>query len=77
MKSRATYVVLLLALVFNAFGLRVLDPLPIARLRLLVFDAYQWLAPRIYDPALQVRIIDIDATAVADRRMPGMWIDPG
>jgi adenylate cyclase len=70
MKSRTTYLVLLLALLVSAFGLRVLDPLPIARLRLLVFDAYQWLAPRTYDPALQVRIIDIDDAAI---RAVGQW----
>ena len=70
MRSRATYLVLLLTLLAGAFGLRVLDPLPIARLRLLVFDAYQWIAPRTYDPALQVRIIDIDDAAI---RAVGQW----
>ena len=70
MSSRAAYFVLLLVLIMNALSLRILDPLPIARLRLLVFDAYQWMMPRTYDPALPVRIVDIDDAAI---RAVGQW----
>ncbi len=53
---------LILALVLV---LRVVDPAPIEQIRLLVFDTYQRLQPRIYDPRLPVRIIDIDDDSLA------------
>ncbi len=40
--------------------LRITDPAPIERARWLVFDTYQHLKPRIYDPRSPVKIIDID-----------------
>ncbi|HRK25360.1 MAG TPA: CHASE2 domain-containing protein, partial [Beijerinckiaceae bacterium] len=36
------------------------EPLPVRALRDLLFDGYQRLAPRPFDPAMPVRIIDID-----------------
>lgn len=60
MGSRSIYaaaVVLLLALVVLV---RLADPVPIVRLRLLGFDTFQLMAPRTYDPDLPVRIVDID-----------------
>ncbi|MFQ6017998.1 MAG: CHASE2 domain-containing protein [Kiloniellaceae bacterium] len=46
-------------------GLRIIDPVPIQQIRWLVFDSYQRLAPRLYDPALPVRIVDIDDGSLA------------
>ena len=40
------------------------------RLRAIAFDSYQQLAPRTYDPASPVRIIDIDETSL---RKHGQW----
>jgi adenylate cyclase len=61
---------LVMGLVAVAVLLRVLDPEPVARLRLMVFDAYQQLLPRAADPAHPVRIVDID-TASLER--VGQW----
>ncbi|MCI0428949.1 MAG: CHASE2 domain-containing protein [Rhodospirillales bacterium] len=56
--------VLVAAIPFVVFAavvlLRIWDPLPIEQLRFLVFDTYQRLKPREYDPGVPVRIIDID-----------------
>jgi adenylate cyclase len=40
--------------------LRVADPAALQQARWLIFDTYQRLKPRIYDPQLPVKIIDID-----------------
>jgi adenylate cyclase len=48
-----------------AVALRIADPEPVARLRLAVFDAYLNLKPRAVDPALPVRIVDIDDASLA------------
>jgi adenylate cyclase len=53
------------ALLVLAVALRIADPEPVARLRLAVFDAYLNLKPREVDPALPVRIVDIDDTSLA------------
>lgn len=50
--------------------LRIWDPAPIARLRLAVFDTYLRMAPRTADPAMPVKIVDID-TASLERT--GQW----
>ena len=52
-------------LLLGAIFLRFNDPLPVQYLRNLVFDTYQRLAPRIYDPALPVRVADIDEKSIA------------
>ena len=44
---------------------RVYDPVPIQQARWLVFDAYQKLKPRVYDPKLPVKIIDVDDESIA------------
>jgi adenylate cyclase len=59
------YYALVFAILIGALGLRVLDPSPIARLRLLAFDTYHVLDPRLYDPDTPVRIIDIDEASLA------------
>ncbi|MDJ1157015.1 adenylate/guanylate cyclase domain-containing protein [Chelatococcus sp. SYSU_G07232] len=47
-------------------GLLILaEPMPVRALRDLVFDSYQRLAPRPYDPAAPVRVIDIDEESLA------------
>jgi adenylate cyclase len=46
-------------------ALRAWDPLPLQQLRWFAFDQYQRLAPRHYDPAMPVRIVDIDDASLA------------
>lgn len=48
-----------------AVALRILDPSPVARLRLSVFDSYLNLKPREADPDFPVRIVDIDEASLA------------
>ena len=60
MRSPRTYMLLVGALLAVAYVLRLIDPTPVARLRLLAFDTYQQLQPRKYDPGVPVRILDID-----------------
>ena len=70
MGPRLLYVLIVGTVILGALALRVWDPTPVARLRSLVFDAYQRLAPRAFDPAAPVRIVDIDERlALADRPM--------
>lgn len=57
-------------LLIGTIFLRVNDPLPVQYLRNLVFDSYQRFAPRVYDPALPVRIADIDEKSIAKY---GQW----
>jgi len=65
MRARHTYVLLVAVVLASAYVLRMIDPTPVARLRLLAFDAYQQLQPRKYDPGLPVRIVDIDEPSLA------------
>ncbi len=51
-------------------GLKSWDPGATQQARWLVFDTYQRIKPRIYDPGLPVRIIDIDDTSLAQL---GQW----
>ena len=53
-----------LAVTASLAGLRLLDPLPVASLRLTVFDMFQRLEPRNYEPA-PVIIVDIDDESLA------------
>jgi adenylate cyclase len=46
-------------------ALRAWDPVLLQQLRWLAFDTYQRLEPRIYDPALPVKIVDIDDESLA------------
>ena len=45
--------------------LRVFDPAPVEQIRNLVFDSYQWIEERSYDPRLPVRIVDADDESLA------------
>src|SRR5215475_5002439 len=65
MRSPRTYMLLVGALLAVAYVLRLIDPTPVARLRLLAFDTYQQLQPRKYDPGVPVRILDIDEPSLA------------
>ncbi len=66
---RAPWVVAILVLV-NALLIRAIDPPGLTRLRDLAFDSYQRLKPRVYDPAVPVRIVDIDEEALTEY---GQW----
>ena len=70
MGPRLLYVLIVGAVIVAALALRVWDPSPVARLRSLVFDAYQRVSPRAYDPSLPVRIIDIDEESL---KRIGQW----
>ena len=59
------YLILFLGLV-----MRVEDPLPIEQVRWLIFDTYQRIKPRPYDPNLPVKIVDIDEESLAQL---GQW----
>ena len=45
--------------------LRAWDPLVLQQLRWLAFDTYQRLEPRTYDPAMPVKIVDLDDESLA------------
>ncbi len=46
-------------------GLRIWDPGATQQVRWLVFDTYQRIKPRIYNPGLPVKIVDIDDASLA------------
>lgn len=50
--------------------LRIYDPEPVARLRLSVFDSYLRASPRVADPQMPVKIVDVDAESL---RRIGQW----
>ncbi len=64
------YVLLVLAVLAGATALRIVDPFALQALRLIAFDSYQRLDPQGYDPALPVRIVDIDEASLAE---VGQW----
>src|ERR1044072_3109850 len=70
---RAPWIVAILVLT-NALLLRAIDPPELTRLRDLAFDSYQRLKPRVYNPTVPVRIVDIDEEALAEH---GQWPWPG
>ena len=70
MGPRLLYVLIVGAVIVATLALRVWDPSPVARLRSLVFDAYQRVSPRAYDPSLPVRIVDIDEESL---KRIGQW----
>lgn len=59
MKRRLPIIFVSLLVLGAVMGLRLVDPLPVLRMRLAVFDAYQRIEPRPYEQA-PVRAIDID-----------------
>ncbi len=60
LNERSIYILPMAVLMFLAVVLRLLDPAPIAALRLNVFDQYLRMAPREADPEFPVRIVAID-----------------
>jgi adenylate cyclase len=70
MGPRLLYALLVGLVIFASLALRVWDPSPVARLRALVFDAYQRVEPREFDPSLPVRIVDIDEESL---KKIGQW----
>lgn len=60
LSSRFFYLIPMGVLLLLFVVLRVLDPAPIAQLRLNVFDQYMRMSPRVADPDYPVRIIAID-----------------
>ena len=64
------YFAIVFAILIGALALRIADPYPIAQLRLIVFDTYQKVSPRQYDPNAPVRIIDIDEESL---KRIGQW----
>ena len=70
MGPRLLYTLLIGAVIAASLGLRTWDPSPVARLRSLVFDTFQSIAPLTFDPNLPVRIVDIDEESL--KRL-GQW----
>ncbi len=60
MGPRLIYALIVGAVIIGALALRILDPIPVARLRSLVFDTYQQIKPRTFNEGNPVRIVDID-----------------
>ncbi len=69
-KRQTLYVVLMGAVLAAAAALRILDPEPVARLRLAVFDSMLANSPRSVDESFPVRVVDIDEASLAEY---GQW----
>ncbi|MGB3022635.1 MAG: CHASE2 domain-containing protein, partial [Methyloceanibacter sp.] len=70
MGPRLLYALIVGAVIFGALALRLWDPSPVAKLRAVVFDTYQQIAPRKFDPDLPLRIVDIDEESL---KQIGQW----
>jgi adenylate cyclase len=70
MGPRLLYVLILGTVIAASLALRIWDPSPVARLRSLVFDAYQRVSPLAFDPSLPVRVVDIDEESL---KQVGQW----
>lgn len=64
LRRPSLHMALTAAILALAVAVRVADPDPVARLRLSIFDSYLALKPRTPDPALPVRIVDIDEASL-------------
>jgi adenylate cyclase len=67
---RLNYWGLIALVLLTAVLLRHWDPAPTQRVRAIAFDTYQQLSPRVYDPSVPVRIVDVDDASLAAR---GQW----
>ena len=63
--TRLIYLAFVSALIAGAVLLRYADPFFVRALRLIAFDHFQRLDPPKYDPALPIRIVDIDEASLA------------
>ena len=70
MGPRLLYALIVGAVIAGALALRIWDPSPVARLRAMVFDTYQQINPRRFDPGLPLRIVDIDEESL---KRIGQW----
>jgi adenylate cyclase len=70
MGPRLLYALIVGAVIAGALALRIWDPSPVARLRAVVFDTYQQINPRRFDPGLPLRIVDIDEESL---KRIGQW----
>jgi adenylate cyclase len=70
MGPRLLYALIVGAVIAGALALRIWDPSPVARLRAVVFDTYQQIEPRKFDPGLPLQIIDIDEESL---KKVGQW----
>lgn len=70
MGPRLLYTLIVGAVIFASLALRVWDPGAVARLRALVFDSYQRIAPLQFDPKTPVRIVDVDEESL---KRIGQW----
>ena len=70
MGPRLLYALIVGAVIAGALALRIWDPSPVARLRAVVFDTYQQINPRLFDPGLPLRIVDIDEESL---KRIGQW----
>ena len=65
LRRPSLHLIVTAAVLALAIALRILDPSPVARLRLSIFDSYLNLKPREADPAFPVRIVDVDEASLA------------
>jgi adenylate cyclase len=70
MSPRLLYALIVGAVILGALALRLWDPVPVARLRSVVFDTYQQIKPRSYNPGSPVRIVDVDEESL---KRIGQW----
>jgi adenylate cyclase len=70
MGPRLLYALIVGTVIAVALALRIWDPNPVARLRAVVFDTYQQISPRKFDPSLPLRIVDIDEESL---KRVGQW----
>lgn len=70
LRQPSLYFVVTATVLALAVLLRILDPNPVARLRLSIFDSYLNLKPREADPSFPVRIVDIDEASL---QKVGQW----
>ncbi|MEM7300891.1 MAG: adenylate/guanylate cyclase domain-containing protein [Pseudomonadota bacterium] len=72
MGKKLVYGIAVAIVLMVATIVRLYDPAPVARMRLVAFDTYQQVSPRKVDPAYPVRIIDIDEASL-EKYGPWPW----
>jgi adenylate cyclase len=69
-RLRGSFAIVILCVLLTVCGVHYSSPALLDRLRAIAFDSYQQFSPRVYDPALPVRIVDIDEASLAAH---GQW----